>query len=30
MDDLSAVWGSGPNDVWVAVAGGVRHFNGNA
>jgi hypothetical protein len=27
-DALSAVWGSGPGDVWVAGKGGVRHFNG--
>jgi hypothetical protein len=24
------VWGSGPNDIWVAGAGGIRHFNGTA
>jgi hypothetical protein len=29
-DNLSAVWGSGPSDLWVAGSGGVRHFNGTA
>ena len=29
-EDLVAVWGSGPNDVWVASATSMRHFNGQA
>lgn len=29
-DNLNAIWGSGPRDIWVAGDGGARHFNGTA
>jgi hypothetical protein len=29
-ETLSAIWGSGPRDIWIAGSNGARHFNGTS